>query len=894
MDAAMPQYSASHEQPPASAPMHVNGFAAAIGPFDLDAHTPAPPGKHSHALPVPQPPPASSLTPEFAQCERELPRAAAELVPLSFVVERIAAHAFAELANLTETLPHQDDATKKRAIVDYVLQTRRQVLKLLVLVRWSSQAQSVAKSMDIVGFLARQNFEFDNAVTSLTEIKSMLAGARVRNYDIPTALSVLTTGTYTRLPSAIKEGFLAPEKLNDQDVLDTLAQVDDVLRWRLACVESLPIQMRRYRIHDGRATFRVNNLWEADFTYGGDSGSETGQWYLLSLKFLFRVSDARGAWSDTPTGPMRQHIIELCNRELARRKPPDQASSMLVEPSATGTAMDRPFFRSFDFIQNLVLSYQLESMYSQAQRLAATQWSGTIQVELGSDRKLMSLRYWCPQRQDPPPGAKQPVLPASQSTSLLEISTSVIGGAASSKSACACENTLDQLLAGGQSDVADTVQVAWKPDLAAALEIDKVDLILGSDHDLETLLKRVTGAHARACLAYLYDIVAKEAPVLDLELVQVASAEDDDDTVPTMRINLYGEHFVLLTVSPMTGHVELKAVGEISAIRETRLRGASDKIDRERRSVAETLLRVRSSTILDDVDSRAAYLGFQTSRRMPLRSVDIARLNSVSRSFLFINLCPPLKPSSSAPPIVIPTGVDGTTIIQVGAPTTFYLVLVMVEKGFKFALVSVKEVSDQSQNWLGIEEVGWLDKDMIVSGKQSSGGTKATVYGFDVTLEELGALHQYCIQRLLCFKIEQGLSQRNIPYRSVAPSQGSTQRGPFLFCKSSDVLRNVHNVAQPNIAVQCFAGQDELRVSFHVKFKSLHLVQPLSDDALPSSIKYDAATSVVTFSFDNADEAVGLFVQAFAIIARKIVLARHRKGLEKEAEATQRKTAVKG
>ncbi|KAM0789552.1 hypothetical protein ACM66B_000363 [Microbotryomycetes sp. NB124-2] len=880
MDAAMPQYSAGHEQPPIRAPMHVNGFSTAS---TADAHSSVDAPAHAHAhvtdlkqhghgvLPVPQPPPPSSLALEYDVCERELPRAAAELVPLSFVVERIAAHAFAELANLTETLPHQDDAAKKRAIVDYVLQTRRQILKLLVLVRWSSQAHSVAKCMDIVGFLARQNYEFDHSVSSLTEIKQMLAGARVRNYDIPTALSVLTTGTYTRLPSAIKEGFLAPERLSDSDVLDTLSQMDDVLRWRLACVESLPIQMRQYSIHDGRATFRVNNLWEADFTYGGDSDSTTAQWYLLSLKFLFRVKDARGAWSDTPTGPIREHIIELCNCELARRKPPDQLATKLDVPRPeAGTSLDddQPFFKGFKFIQNLVLSYQLESLYSQAQRLAATQWSGTVEVELATDRKSMKLRYWIPQRHDPPQGTRNPPTPVPQAVSSLQISVSATSGPHSSAATAQVrEQALDTLLAGERPKIEDKVHIAWIPDLTDAVETGEVDLTLGSDFDIESLLKRVTATHARAAVSYLYDIVAREAPALQIEFVDNrVDGSSDSESVPVIKVDLYAQHYVLVSVNAMTGHVELKAVGEVSTIRETRLRGATDKIDRDRKSVAETLLRVRSSTILDEIDSRAAYLGLQTSRRMALRSIDVARLNSSSRSFLFIHLCPPLKPSSSAPPIIIPGNVEGggstvTTTIQVGSPTTFYLVLVMVDNGFKFALVSVREASDQTQNWLGIEEVGWLDKDAIVSGRPTVASQEAKVYGFDVSLAELGAMHQYCIQRLLCFKVEQALSLRNIPFRSVSSSGNSSSRAPFLFFKSSDVLRTVHNVAQPNIAVQCFASQDELKVSFHVKFKSLRLVEPLSSDSLPSSIEYNASTSVVTFSFADADEAVGLFIQ---------------------------------
>lgn len=39
-----------------------------------------------------------------------------------------------------------------------------------------------------------------------------------------------------------------------------------------------------------------------------------------------------------------------------------------------------------------------------------------------------------------------------------------------------------------------------------------------------------------------------------------------------------------------------------------------------------------------------------------------------------------------------------------------YLVLVLAEEGFRFALISVREGSDTMQTWLYIDELGWLDK----------------------------------------------------------------------------------------------------------------------------------------------------------------------------------------
>lgn len=104
-----------------------------------------------------------------AQFASELPEVLNDLVPLSFIVERVVGQAYTELANLAEmcvavsreeggegegadagllaSLPSTQDAARKRAIVDYVLQTRRQILKLLVLVRWSAEADNVGKCM---------------------------------------------------------------------------------------------------------------------------------------------------------------------------------------------------------------------------------------------------------------------------------------------------------------------------------------------------------------------------------------------------------------------------------------------------------------------------------------------------------------------------------------------------------------------------------------------------------------------------------------------------------------------------------------------------------------------------------------------------------------------------
>lgn len=140
--------------------------------------------------------------------------------------------------------------------------------------------------------------------------------------------------------------------------------MDEVLRYRLALVERLHRKMRKYSIADGRATFRVEGLWEVSMAFGGENDDEKAEWYLLSIKFLFRVKDARGGeylylteclrvlicstvWSSVPLGPMKDHLIGLCNQELAKR-PPTKIES---ESGEVTMQNDIPLIRGYNFLR---------------------------------------------------------------------------------------------------------------------------------------------------------------------------------------------------------------------------------------------------------------------------------------------------------------------------------------------------------------------------------------------------------------------------------------------------------------------------------------------------------------------------------------------------------------
>ncbi|GAA6064293.1 hypothetical protein JCM10212_000727 [Sporobolomyces blumeae] len=428
-----------------------------------------------------------------------LPTVTTDLVPLSVLLDRAVAATYHDLATLLETLPSHPDQHKKQLTVDYVLHARRQVLKVLVLVRWAHEARDVHRAMNVVAFLATTNLEVDRAVANLAETVQGLSGARVRNYDLETAIDVLGAGTYTALPSAIRDAFAELEPLSDDVVLETMRECEQVMRWRLRMgLEGIPPEMHSYTIADGRVTFSVPGLWKASFVYsggksrrqrsagghsdasgadGGESDDDWAEWYLLGVEFLFEVRDSRGAWNPTPSGTMKQHLLDLCNAQLARRPylpppPPPSQPNMAIQVqgkqegggqasdqaeragsgseakvnqrqgtpagsmnggAATGAygkeeandaesrwkeeakevrrkrKRDRPLRRGYTFLQRLALSYQLESIYSQAVELAQTTYDATstsstgtsLRVEINGERDEVEVGYWQNARDSP-------------------------------------------------------------------------------------------------------------------------------------------------------------------------------------------------------------------------------------------------------------------------------------------------------------------------------------------------------------------------------------------------------------------------------------------------------------------------------------------------------------
>ncbi|RKP34164.1 mediator complex, subunit Med14, partial [Dimargaris cristalligena] len=179
------------------------------------------------------------------------------MVPLKIVIGKLIQQSYTDLHKLNEVLGTKGHAQGRPLLVQYIKHTRMQFLKLLILLRWSAQTPQLQTAHNLIGFFKAQNDHFSRAVHSLHTVFLTLGQAKVRNYDVLTAIDVLGTGQYQRLPTTIREHHLHPAPLKPPEIASILSELGDFILLRLLFRESVPPAMRRYRIANGRVIFCI-------------------------------------------------------------------------------------------------------------------------------------------------------------------------------------------------------------------------------------------------------------------------------------------------------------------------------------------------------------------------------------------------------------------------------------------------------------------------------------------------------------------------------------------------------------------------------------------------------------------------------------------------------------
>ncbi|KAH9945691.1 MED14-domain-containing protein [Amylocystis lapponica] len=859
--------------------------------------------------------------PTQEELERELPMVFDGQVPLGELVARMAQSIYAEVTELAETLPNMSDSARKRTLVDWVVQTKRQVVKLYAVVKWARDADVVQKAMNVTAFLMDQNRQFEDALHGLKYAKESLDPARLRNHDLLTSLDVLTTGSYRRLPSVIKKIVIPPTPLTDEEVAKTIADVEDVMRYRLRMIEIIPCEMSRYRISGGRVFFVAPRLFEASLCVRGahiDDG-----WFFVSVEFLFTVGGDQTGMQEfprKPTGLLKRHIADEADARLAfyLPLPPDLAIPPQVEvpprPQLPDGVADAPLVRVFNLLQMMSLSYQLEILWYQAQRMRSLGWAEYMAVGMANNRQTLTLSYWI--RRPPPsvPGrpaphhkVKIPPLGGTLTVSIVRIqpTNSKLGRSPKDRVLAALQEKA-KLDSKRPSDEVEQLRldVKWEPEKGALginvsaedIRLPAAELVINPDDlDIDTLLRMVISKHTEAILKTFQAQLHYSANTRNVFSPPGEVTLVVEDGVHALRVHLCADEVVIVTIDSRTGRLNLRDTGDLAAARRgPRFTAISDKLNENPTILAEALVRLRYNTIIDLAEQKANYLGLQSYRTRNWAAGEVQKLGPTARVMLYINL-------SNFP--------------------NHYLVLVITDEDFRYALISVKTLSDTMYGSLIMEDIGWLDVRRIHGEEISIGPREADASDahtgqkrkralnddagrehieltprFKLETQVLRELYAYCCARVAYTKVEQQFKLRNIPYTHVDSSTGAASPElahvqsslassiPALCVQSSDILSGAPaaEAAMPNIRVtplNWWSGE-QAQVVTCVKLK--YVQQPVGKRAGGSStvirpskrIIYDTRDAIVSFLSEDVDKCVDEFLEEWARVSKMVVIAR--------------------
>ncbi|KAG7220953.1 hypothetical protein INR49_010202 [Caranx melampygus] len=260
---------------------------------------------------------------------------------------------------------------RKIEIVQFASRTRQLFVRLLALVKWASNAGKVEKCAMISSFLDQQTILFVDTADRLASLaRDALVHARLPSFAIPFAIDVLTTGSYPRLPTCIRDKIIPPDPITKVEKQTTLNQLNQILRHRLVTTD-LPPQLANLTVANGRVKFRVEGEFEATLTVMGDDPDIP--WRLLKLEILVE---------DKETGDGRALVHSL------------QVNFIHELVQARLCADEKPLQDMYNCLHSFCLSLQLEVLHSQTLMLIRERWGDLVQEERYVPAKYLTLTVW--------------------------------------------------------------------------------------------------------------------------------------------------------------------------------------------------------------------------------------------------------------------------------------------------------------------------------------------------------------------------------------------------------------------------------------------------------------------------------------------------------------------
>lgn len=198
------------------------------------------------------------------------------------VLGALAMHAYHQLETVVNVLPRvQGSMNRQRIVLDVLVQVRQEFVKAYVLTKWMRTADHVRVMIDLSTWACSVMGVYGELERALRRMRLDMRGLEARPCDLATALQVLAQGQ----PAQLARGFGRLPRVKASTIMQTLHDLNVGLSIRLALVENLAPEFANYEIQNGRATFRVPNLYEVQVSIADDSADAC--FHMIDFKFVF-------------------------------------------------------------------------------------------------------------------------------------------------------------------------------------------------------------------------------------------------------------------------------------------------------------------------------------------------------------------------------------------------------------------------------------------------------------------------------------------------------------------------------------------------------------------------------------------------------------------------------
>ncbi|GAB2287427.1 hypothetical protein Dimus_021804 [Dionaea muscipula] len=285
-----------------------------------------------------------------------------QTVEFSSLVSRAAEESFVSLKELVEKSKSSDqsDSEKKTSLLKFIYKTQQRMLRLNVLAKWCKQVPLIHYCQQLASTLSSHETCFTQAADSLFFMHEGLQQARAPIYDVPSAIEVLLTGTYQRLPKCLEDvGMLNSLEENQQK--PALKKLDTLVRSNLLD-SSLPKEISEIRVSNGTALLRVDGEFKVLVTLG--YRGHLSLWRVLHLELL--VGERSGP---VKLEELRRHVL---GDDLERRM----------------AAAENPFMTLYSVLHEFCVAVVMDTVIRQVHSLRMGRWKDAIKFELTSDSSL--------------------------------------------------------------------------------------------------------------------------------------------------------------------------------------------------------------------------------------------------------------------------------------------------------------------------------------------------------------------------------------------------------------------------------------------------------------------------------------------------------------------------